>query len=114
MQGVSLVPTLEDEGGNSHTPPHEFVVSGRSMFIPLSAKPTCTVTDGQWTLIHGGNHAPSALYFLPDDPRQQTNLLDQRCNVAIDLQTKLVAFLESTGTAQQQIEPWRAAPCAAR
>ena len=114
MHGVSLVPTIEDAGGSSHTPPHEFVVSGRSLSTSLSTKPTCTVTDGQWALIHGGNHAPSALYFLPDDPRQQTNLLDQKCNIAIDLQTKLVAFLEATGTAQQYIDPWRAAPCTTR
>lgn len=111
MHGVSLVPTIEDEEGSSHTPAHEFVVSGRSLTTPLSADPSCTVTDGEWALIHGGSHAPSALYYLPDDPQQQTNLLDRNCKLAINLQTRMVAFLESTGTSEQLIEPWKAAPC---
>jgi arylsulfatase A-like enzyme len=111
MHGVSLVPAIEDASGSSHTPSHEFVVSGRSLGISQSVKPRLTVTDGEWTLIHGGTRASSELYYLPNDSQQQDNLLNDHCDVARDLHNKLVAFLESIGTAEEYITPWRNAPC---
>jgi arylsulfatase A-like enzyme len=111
MHGVSLVPTIEDAGGSSHTPPHAFAVSSRSLSVSSATKPRCTITDGSWTLIHGSTHAPSELYYLPNDPQQQTNLLNEHCDTARNLHANLVAFLESVGTAEEYIDPWRGAPC---
>lgn len=111
MHGVSLVPTIEDPDGSSHTPPHASVVSSRSLGLSLPTRPRCTVTDGTWTLIHGGAHAVSELYYLPDDPEQQTNVLYEQRDVARDLHADLVAFLESVGTAEEYLAPWRIAPC---
>jgi arylsulfatase A-like enzyme len=111
VQGVSLVPTIEDAAGNAHSPAHEWLVSGRSLLGSLSAKPSCTVTDGRWSLIHGGGHTLSALYDLDNDPLQQTDLLGQECAVALDLHGKLIAFLEAHDVAEQTIAPWRVPPC---
>jgi arylsulfatase A-like enzyme len=111
MHGVSLIPTIEDAGGSSHTPAHTSVVSGRSLGISLSAEPRCTVTDGTWTLIYGGKHTSSELYYLPDDPQQETNLLDDQCAIARDLHAELVVFLGAVGTAEEYIDPWQVAPC---
>lgn len=113
VQGVSLVPTIEDATGSSHPPAHQSVVSCRSLFTPLSTKPSCKVTDGQWALVHGGGHAPSALYYLPNDPQEQTNVLDQHCDVALGLQAQFIGLLESTGTAATYLDPWRVPPCTA-
>jgi len=111
MQGVSLASTIEDVAGSSHTPAHTSVISARALSIGQSANPRCTVTDGEWTLIHGGAHIESELYHLPDDPRQQTNLLNDQCDVARSLHADLVAFLESIGTSEGYINTWRPAPC---
>ena len=111
MHGHSLVPMLEDATGSSHTPPRSFVISSRSWYIPLSTKLRCTITDGAWTLIYGGTHAPSELYYLPDDPQQQTDLLNDQRDTARRLHAELVPFLKKAGLGEEYIAPWRSAPC---
>lgn len=110
IQGASLVAAIEDQEG-SHTPPHDYVISGRSLKLSPGTEPRCTVTDGEWTLIDGGGHAASELYYLPDDPQQETNLLWDHCDVARNLHAQFIAFLESQGTLEDYIAPWRPAPC---
>lgn len=110
MHGISLVRTIEDVSDSSYTS-REFVVSGRSLGISQSVKPRLTVTDGEWTLIHGGLQAPSELYYLTNDPQQKNNLLNNHCDIARGFQNDLIAFLESIETAEEYIAPWRNAPC---
>lgn len=107
MQGVSLAPVVDGEQGTART----VAVSSRSLRTSRSIRPRITVTDGQWTLIHGADHADSELYYLPDDPQQQTNLIVSQCNVARNLHAHLISFLESTGVEETSIAPWRASPC---
>jgi len=111
MHGVSLVPVIEDLAGGEHTPPHEVVVSSRALDIPLSRNPLSTITDGDWTLFFGGERSPSELYYLPDDPQQRTNLIDEACDVARSFHAWYVALLEELEVNENRLSPWRTPPC---
>ncbi len=110
MHGVSLLPLIEDVTGSSHTPPRDLVISSRSLYLPLSMKPRCTITDGAWTLIYGGDLAPSELYYLPDDPQQQVNLLNEQRDLARSFHAEWVTFLEEAEVIEKYIEPWLSPP----
>lgn len=107
MHGISLRPFLEGEEGNGR----EAAVSGRSMQLPLSSKNRLSVTDGEWMLFHGAAHTTSHLYYLPDDPQQQNDLLDTECAIARRLHSLLIDFLEAAETPSETIDDWRPAPC---
>jgi arylsulfatase A-like enzyme len=109
MHGVSLVPAIEDDTGQ--TPTYQYAVSSRSIKTPLLAEPLIAVTDGEWVLNHGGGHATSTLHNLLADPNQQVDLLDANCAKATELHAALVARLEGVGTAEEYIAPWRIPPC---
>jgi arylsulfatase A-like enzyme len=107
MQGKSLRPLLE--GGN--VPVRTTAVSSRSLQANLSTKARITVTDGEWTLLHGADHASSHLYHLPSDPHQMDDLLSQECARAQALHSELIAFLYSVNAPPQYIANWLPAPC---
>ena len=54
-----------------------------------------------------GLAVPSELYHLPSDAHQEHDVIDQHPDVAADLRSRFVAFLESVGTAPELIDPWR-------
>ena len=110
IQGVSLVPLIEGDG--TVVPPLRTVaVSARSLKTSLDAKPRITVSDGEWTLIHGAAHASSELYYLPNDPQQQNNLIDSQCSIASALHTQLIALFESMEVDETLLAAWRSGPC---
>ena len=106
-EGVSLLPVIND--GTS--PTHPAVVAGRSLKTPLAQDPLLMVTDGEWSLQHGGGHVASMLYHLPSDPQQQNNVLGSNCATARSLHSYLINFLESLNTEAALLDPWRPAPC---
>jgi arylsulfatase A-like enzyme len=110
MHGVSLVETIEDTSGGLHAPPHELVVSSRALDIPQSRNPLSTITDGAWTLFFGGERTPGELYYLPDDPAQEKNLIDEARDVALEFHAWYVALLEELEVPENRLAPWRAAP----
>jgi len=111
VQGKSLTPLISDVEGTLVTSFRDCVVTAKSLKTALSTNPNLLVTDGDWTYIYGGGHTSSALYYLPDDPQQMNNVLYEHRVVACDLHKKLVAFLESIGTAEEYLAPWRYSPC---
>ena len=54
-----------------------------------------------------GLQVPSELYHLASDPRQENDVIEQHPDVVKDLRERLVAWLESVGTAQEFVDPWR-------
>jgi arylsulfatase A-like enzyme len=107
LHGRSLKSYIEGQDGSARS----IAVSTPSLKQPLTSKPRMTVTDGDWSLSHGAAHAPSALYHLPSDPQQQYNLLSTQCEVATQLHTQLIAFLESLGSPPDHVDVWRPPPC---
>ena len=49
----------------------------------------------------------SELYHLPTDPQQEHDVIAQHPEVAAALRARYVALLESLGTAQELVAPWR-------
>ena len=49
----------------------------------------------------------SELYYLPDDPGQQHDVIGEHPEVANELRQRLVAFLIEMGTAPELVAPWR-------
>ncbi len=111
LQGVSLVPVLRTQAGIAEPGLRSVAISARSLLAALDELPQITVNDGEWTLIDGGGHTSSSLYYLPADPGQQNDLLAQQPAVARALHAQLIAFLEEAQVSEARIAPWRPAPC---
>lgn len=107
VNGVSLRPTID----NPSVVTREFAVSARTLNLAPSLKPTVSITDGQWVLIHGAAHAPSELYQLDTDPLQQTNLIGTECAQATALHSQLMTFLESLSISNEKMAIWSTLPC---
>jgi len=107
MHGKSLRAMLEGVG----EPVREVAVSGRSLLLSLSSKNRLSVTDGEWVLFHGAAHASSHLYYLPDDPQQQNDLLSVECTRARQMHSQLIAFLQTIETPDEYIAQWLTSPC---
>lgn len=109
LHGVSLVPLIRTRTGEPEPVLRPAAVSSRSLLTALDTQPTITVTDGEWTLIHGGAHAAGGLYHTAEDPHQQNDVLSQNGEMASGLHTHLVDFLENLGLPEERISPWRPA-----
>lgn len=107
MHGRSLQPYMQGASGS----PRAVTLSTPSMKQSLATKPRITVSDGEWTLLHGAGHASSELYYLPDDPGQQNNLLATNCDTAVALHQQMIDFLQSIDTPADRLAPWQIAPC---
>lgn len=60
--------------------------------------------DG-WKLLQNSPFAPQELYFLPDDPLETTNLIEDRPEIYRDLAAALRAHLQEGGKI-----PWQPRP----
>ena len=107
MHGFSLRPYMSGQSGS----PRAAAIASRSLKGNPWAKQRITVTDGVWTLFDGAGHTTSELYHLPDDPLQQTNLINAQCSIAKSLHTKLIDFLQSVDTPAATVDIWRTPPC---
>ena len=62
-----------------------------------------TVTDGHWTLMHAGKHAPAELYDIDSDPAQAHDLRSQQADVAARLHSDYVDYMEKLGTEEDKL-----------
>jgi len=119
VQGRSLLPVIRGEAQ-----PREFVVSSPSLVRrgalrhqPAAPRVQITVTSDKWSLIATRADAPPTgergerltpeLYHLPTDPKQTKNLYDEKTEVAEELRSNMIKFLESLGTEEEILRPWR-------
>jgi arylsulfatase A-like enzyme len=107
MHGVSLVPYLMGEPGS----PREYAASSNSLKLSLDTKPRPLITDGQWTLLDGSGQGRSELYFLPDDPGQDNDLLATHCVEAHRLHQALLDLWGGIGVPTQILDQWLPQPC---
>lgn len=107
LHGVSLLPYLLGDAGS----PREYAASSNSLKLSLGTRPRPLVTDGQWTLLDGSGHAPSELYFLPDDPGQANDLLASHCAEARRLHQALLDLWQAIGVPAQLLDQWLPQPC---
>jgi len=100
IHGFSFLSGLK-EGGTS---PRKLAVTSP----PLPTDPEycvySTITDGEWTLIYGGNKGKPELYHLPSDPGQSKNLYQTNFEVAKRLHREYLDFLENLGTEEGRLK----------
>ena len=65
-----------------------------------------TVTDGEWTYICAPKGLPSELYYLPDDPEQSHNLIEERPDVAERLYAAWIDFMTDHGASEARLRPF--------
>jgi len=127
VHGFSLVPLMTGHQERVR----DFIVSSNPLIIPSPLLAKCAiVTEQGWCLLYSGDdtalsgetvtgvstfgdlihatvgYAP-ALYYLPHDPAQQTNLIAEKATIAIDIHTRYIAYLEALGTEERYIQPRR-------
>ena len=107
MHGFSLKPYIYGQG----TSPRLVAIASRSLQQNLGPKQRITVTDGEWTLFDGAGKTTSALYYLPDDPQQERDLISVHCDMARKLHEQLIDFLEAVDTPAATVNSWRKPPC---
>ena len=126
MQGKSLLPLLRGEDAASR----DFAVTSPSIIHGPVSGQRITVTTGEWTLICAGQaeealtdspdkrvgfdsleeitgKVQNELYSLSADPRQQSNMFEEERSVAEGLHSRLVEFLEKSGTREEYLKYWR-------
>jgi len=124
--GVSIAPLLRGE--SMHT--RDFAVTSPTVIHRGAGGCRITVSTDEWAYIcapstkeqgeildravdgHAkrekmGLQVPSELYHLASDPQQKNDVIEQHPDIAQDLRGRLVAWLESVGTAQEFVDPWR-------
>ncbi|MFL7838119.1 MAG: sulfatase [Candidatus Promineifilaceae bacterium] len=107
MHGFSLVPYINGQSGS----PRPAAISSRSLKNAPNPKQRITITDGNWTLCDGAGRTTSELYYLLDDPKQQSNLIGSQCDIARNLHTEMIDFLQSVNTPAETVDYWRNPPC---
>jgi arylsulfatase A-like enzyme len=111
VQGHSFRPMIDDSGESPIDAVRNIAVTSRSFKLSLSTSPSVVINSGEWSYVYGGGHTSSALYYLPDDPGQENNLLNDHRDVACSLHAAFVDFLESIGTSEEYLANWRYSPC---
>lgn len=118
VQGKSLIPLIKGDSFDER----EIAVSSatlidREISFAITSAIRMTVTSKDWSLITHRSDAPpvdnlgvkmeSELYHLPTDPKQTRNIYNEKEEVAQELHTKMIAFLESVGTKEEILKRWR-------
>lgn len=66
-----------------------------------------TVTTEEWALVCSPRGRASELYHLPDDPRQERNVIADHPDIAREMHATLLQFLEAQGAQEARIAPFR-------
>lgn len=130
VQGKSLLPVIRGEESEIR----EFAVSSQNLlqthWITVTSKewsliavrgaplqidklaekvePYSIKVDPYPANIFGLTHKyPTELYHLPTDPKQTRNLFDEKKEVAEELHSKMIQFLESLGTREDLLRRWK-------
>lgn len=108
VQGQSLLPILLGEDGGGR----EIAVSSASLIetkSPSLESSKITVTSKRWALLipPRGVEAEPELYDLSRDPKETRNLINEKPEVADQLHSKMVKFLEKMGAGEEVLRRWR-------
>ena len=111
VQGRSLLPLIRGGG----TQGREIAVSSPSLVLPRPPS-WMTVTSNEWALLAAGSETPaedelgrkieSELYHLFKDPSETQNVYSEKKEVADELRSKMIQFLKSMGTREEQLNNW--------
>ena len=114
VQGRSLASRMRDPS----LPGRDYVVSSIPFANPgdpvhsvdnllreLSDYPVTTVTAGDWSLLYSPQEGYSHLYNLADDPRQESNLIEDNPTDARELHHLLVQFMRETRVPERLLSP---------
>ncbi len=131
IQGTSLLPLLRGEEPEKR----EFAVTSHSIIHgPLAGQRISVITD-EWYFIYCGDvdralkelpaerktraidgferlekimgeRPRNELYYIPKDPNQLHNVIDENREVAVELHSKLVGFLKALGTKREILRYW--------
>ncbi|NOY82995.1 MAG: sulfatase [Kiritimatiellaeota bacterium] len=108
LHGLSLAPVLRGEADSVR----DFAINSVTLPTNPNVRAYSTVLDGEYALLYAGNQAPSELYHLPSDPRQERNIIRDGPGVARRLHERYVAELEVLGTDAQKLDLRRVRPTA--
>ncbi|MFP3895292.1 MAG: sulfatase [Anaerolineales bacterium] len=120
VQGKSLLPLLQGETDSVH----DAAISGRFIYEPMEGvsdtsvefdgmagarSEVCarTVTNERWSYICAPYDMLSELYDLQEDPTQTENLIAERQDIAEQMHSILIQFLEAHGAPEAGIAPFR-------
>lgn len=114
VQGRSLLPRMRDGSASGR----DFVVSTIPFANPgdpvrsvdnirrnLRSSPVTTVTAGDWSFLYSMDEGMSELYNLADDPKQQTNVISQKPEVAKEIHQYLIKFMKETNVGEHLLKP---------
>jgi arylsulfatase A-like enzyme len=114
VEGRSLLPAMQDPDTRGRdfvvstipfTNPGLLVQSVDNISRPLGAGPMTTVTSNGWSLLHSLDPGASELYDLSADPKQESDLIGSRPEVAKELHRKLLGFLKDTNLPEHLLKP---------
>jgi len=119
VEGTSLLALIRSERKGERN-----IVVSSSGLVPRKGKHTdthrMTVTSKEWALIsvrsdvsgtdEVGRKIEPELYHLPTDPTQTKNLYQEKREVARQLHSKMIQFLESIKTSEEILNLWRKPP----
>jgi arylsulfatase A-like enzyme len=121
VQGRSFWPSVTGEGQSTH----RYAFSSR--FPPRAGDPTyaavegaafdgwvgsgrtvepSTVTSDEWAYICAPHGMPPELYDLKSDPGQERNVIDHHPQVAREMRTAWIDFLQSHGAPETRMRPF--------
>jgi arylsulfatase A-like enzyme len=100
MDAVSLMPLLR--GGPPPAGPRELYFVRREGGPRYGGKSYEAIIRGDWKLLQNSPYEPLELYNLKDDPQERDNLIEQRPQVARELQNALRGHIQRGGAV-----PWQ-------
>lgn len=113
VQAKSLLPIMNGE----EIEERDIAVSANARTLLKGLPYGITVTSKEWALLAAGSNdsiaddveesAKAELYHLTTDPQQARNLIDEKKEIADELQLKMVQFLESLGTKPDLLDIWK-------
>jgi hypothetical protein len=119
VQSNSLVPLLRGEDASLN----DIVVTSWPLYNPgdvirvvddwerqVREPLPSTIHDGEWTLVYSDSEGPVELYHTAGDPQQKRNVFRENLDVANNLHSAFISFLETHGTAPRLIESRRKLP----
>ena len=101
LHGRSLLPLLRGEKRKIRA----LAPCAPKLTPQLRERQSLSVTDGKWSLVFYGGERPSELYYLPDDPHQQRNLLAGHPDQARRLLEGFLAFARQHGAPEEVLTP---------
>lgn len=112
VQGRSLLPLVQGTGGASRDAlitSLPLATAGEGVRVVDDVRrthlvsPETSLTTPDWSFIHSVTPGRSELFYLPDDPGQERNLIGSQPEVARELHGRLLSFFEEIGAPEELI-----------